>query len=114
MEILQFIAWAAIFGNTEIVEILAPLTDNPNAPNKLGDTPIHVAACNGSLEIVKILAPLTDNPNAPNSSYFLEYKNSRKMQPTDPTKWGVTPIYNARLGNHPEIVKILESFKTSS
>ena len=38
---------------------------NPNAPNKLGDTPIHCAAYYGHTEIVKILAPLTDNSNAP-------------------------------------------------
>ena len=38
---------------------------NPNAPNKLGDTPIHCAAYYGHTEIVKILAPLTDNPNVP-------------------------------------------------
>ena len=48
----------------EIVKILAPLTDNPNAPNKYGNTPIHRAAQNGHTEIVRILAPLTDNPNA--------------------------------------------------
>ena len=44
---------------------MAPLTDNPNAPDKDGDTPIYLAARNGLTEIVKILAPLTDNPNAP-------------------------------------------------
>ena len=38
---------------------------NPNAPNKLGDTPIHCAAYYGHTKIVKILAPLTDNSNAP-------------------------------------------------
>ena len=30
--------------NTEIVKILAPLTDNPNAPNNDGETPIYWAA----------------------------------------------------------------------
>ena len=71
----------------EIVKILAPLTDNPNAPNKWGYT-IHNAAHNGQTEIVKILAPLTDNPNAPN-------------------KWGYTPIHKAAQFGHTEIVKIL-------
>ena len=51
----------------EIVKLLAPLTDNPNAPNKYGSTPIHEAAMNGHTEIVKILAPLTDNPNTLNN-----------------------------------------------
>ena len=46
----------------EIVKILAPLTDNPNAPDEDGKIPIlrHT-------EIVKILAPLTDNANAPDN-----------------------------------------------
>ena len=30
---------AALNGQTEIVKILAALTDNPNAPNKNGQTP---------------------------------------------------------------------------
>ena len=33
------IYWAVCAGNTEIVKILAPLTDNPNAPNKNGESP---------------------------------------------------------------------------
>ena len=45
--------------NTEMVKILAPLTDNPNAPNEDGETPIHEAAFYGHTELVKILAPLT-------------------------------------------------------
>ena len=49
----------------EMVKILAPLTDNPNAPDEDGDTPINWAAYKGHTEMVKILAPLTDNPNAP-------------------------------------------------
>ena len=81
-------------GHTEIVKILVPLTDNPNAPNNHGYTPIHKAAWHGNTEIVKILAPLTDNPNAPN-------------------KEGYTPIYFAAYKGHTEIVRILKSFKTS-
>ena len=34
---------AARNGHTEIVKILAPLMDNPNAPNNVGDTPILMA-----------------------------------------------------------------------
>ena len=48
----------------EIVKMLAPLTDNPNAPNKNGETPIIWAARYGHTENVKILVPLTDNPNS--------------------------------------------------
>ena len=63
MDRLQFsitsgaIYWAARNGHTEIVEILASLTDNPNAPNKYGNTPIQVAA-NGQIE--QILCPDLD------------------------------------------------------
>ena len=64
-ELRQIIYQAAQNGSTKIVEILAPLTDNPNAPDENGRAPIYWAALNGHKEIVKILAPLTDNPNAP-------------------------------------------------
>ena len=85
------IYWAARMGHTEIVKILTPLTDNPNAANNIGCTPIHVAACDGHTEIVKILAPLTDNPN-------------------DPNYYGETPVQVAK---NEEIRGILETFKTS-
>ena len=52
-------------GQTEIVKVLATLTDNPNAPNKVGETSIYWAVHKGHTEIVKILALLIDNPNAP-------------------------------------------------
>ena len=81
--------------DTEIVKILSPLTDNPNAADEDGETPIYRAACKGHTEIVKILVPLTDNPNAPN-------------------KDGDTPIHEAVKQGHTEIVKILKSFTKSS
>ena len=67
---------------------MAPLTDNPNAPDEYGITPIYWAANNGHTEIVRILAPLTNNPNAPDNI-------------------GNTPIYWAAMNGHTEIVKIL-------
>ena len=70
------------------VTILAPLTNNPNAPDDKGYTPIHWAAKNGHTEIVNILAPLTENPNTPDNS-------------------GKTPIYWAAYKGHTEIIKIL-------
>ena len=89
------IFWATIEGHTEIVKILAPLTDNPNASSNNGETPIYWAACNGHTEIVKILAPLTDNPNAPD---YL----------------GETPIFRAAQNGYTEIVKILAPFDRQS
>ena len=40
--------------DTEIVKILAPLTDNPNAPNEYGNTPILWAALKGQGHYNKI------------------------------------------------------------
>ena len=37
-------------GKTEVVKILAALTENPNAPDDSGWTPIHGAAENGYIE----------------------------------------------------------------
>ena len=56
--------WRPCNEDTEIVKILAPLTDNPNAGDNDGKTPIYWAAKNGRTEIVKILAPLTDHPKS--------------------------------------------------
>ena len=75
--------------SVKTVKILAPLTDNPNAPNNIGQTPIYWAAFYGHTEIVKILAPLTDNPNAPN-------------------KHGKTP---SSVTKNVEIKRLLETFK---
>ena len=66
--------------DTEIVKILAPLTDNPNAPDTFGDIPIIVAAANGLTEIVKILASLSDNPNAPDSLEILQLLRQHQQQ----------------------------------
>ena len=74
--------------DTEIVKIFAPLTNNPNAPDKDGETPIHKAARRGNTKIVKILWSLIDNPNAPD-------------------KYGKTPLYWAAQYEYTENVKIL-------
>ena len=79
-------------GHTEIVKCLAPLTENPNAPDQEGKTPIYLAAQFGHTEIVKFLAPLTENPNAPDND-------------------GKTPI---EIAKNAKIRRILESFETSS
>ena len=58
------------YGNINIVKVLAPLIENPNAPPPLGRTPIHWAAYYGHLDVIKFVAPLTENPNAP---YYTHY-----------------------------------------
>ena len=35
----------------EVIKYLAPLSDNPNAPDNFGFTPIHSAAYDGKLEV---------------------------------------------------------------
>ena len=47
-----------------MVKLLMSATDNPNAANIDGITPIFRAAINGHLEIVQVLIPSTINPNA--------------------------------------------------
>ena len=49
------IYWAALKGHTEIVKILAPFTDTPDAPNKSGCTPSFVAK---NTEIQRFFKPL--------------------------------------------------------
>ena len=112
----------------EIVKIIVPLIDKPNAPNKkYGWTPIDSAAQNGHTEIVKFLAPLIDNPNAPNKNgwtplHCAAHRGFTKIvkilapltsNPNATDKDGNTPIFLATSHGHTEIVKILESFKTS-
>ena len=71
----------------EIVKILAPLTDNLNAPDEYGRTPIQMAAIRGHTEIVRILAP---------------FVNILFASPI-----GGTPLHEAARSGHTEIVKIL-------
>ena len=109
--------------DTEIVKILAPLTDNPNASDGYGNTPINWAARNGHTEIVKILASLTDRPNAPNDcgntpinwaarnghTEIVKILASLTDRPNAPNNCGNTPINWAASNGHTEIVKILTS-----
>ena len=50
-------------GHLEVVKILAPFLENPNANYDESHqlTPIFRAASRGHLEIIKFLAPLSDN-----------------------------------------------------
>ena len=61
--------WAAEQGNFEMVKVISPLMENPNATmlwTKYGGafTTINAAAKNGHLEIVKFLVPLSNNLDA--------------------------------------------------
>ena len=113
----------------EVVNILAPLTDNPNNPDKIGETPIYMAATRGHEEIVKILAPLTKNPNALNRWAFgytpihvaARWGHTEIVttlaaftdDPNAPDALGRTPIYMAADEGHIEIVKILAPWSSN-
>ena len=62
------IYWAAFKGHTDIVKILAPLIDNPNAPNDHGVTPSKVAY------------------NAEIRTFLKSFNTSRKRKAGSPTK----------------------------
>ena len=107
--------------DVQVLKMLAPLTDKPNAPDKSGYTPIQWAAKNGHTEIVKILAPLTDNPNAPDKSGYTPIQWAAKNghtelvkiltpltnNPNSPNDYKRTPIHSAAQNGHVEIIKIL-------
>ena len=76
------------------MKLLMKSTDNPNAPDNNGVTPIFVAAQNNHIEIVKILMKATDNPNAAMNN-------------------GSTPMSIATQKNHQEIVQLLENYRFS-
>jgi len=67
---------------------LTPLSENPNAPDPDGFTPIQTAAKHGHFEVINILIPFSENPNAP-----------------DP--YGFTPIQTASSFGYSEVVRIL-------
>ena len=56
---------AARRGYLNIIEFLAPLSDDPNSADADGSTPILWAASKGHENVIKYLAPLTKTPNAP-------------------------------------------------
>ena len=113
--------WRSFDEDAEIVQILAPLTENPNARYGCGSTPIHWAACYGHTKIVKILVPLTHNPNAPDNYehtpiYHAACNGNTEIvkilapltdNPNAPDDIKQTPIYWAARNGHMEIVKIL-------
>ena len=76
------------FLHVDVVKALAPLIENPNAPDKDGITPIHHASYWGQLDVIKFLALLTETPNAP-------------------ANFGVTPIHIAATEGHLDVIRFL-------
>ena len=112
-------------GNQGILQLLAPIMPNPNAPDKDGQTPIHIATfCKYGFEpIVHILAPLVPNPNACDKKGgtpilyaardgnigIIRFLIPLADNPNEPQNQGVTPIQAAAANGELEIVKILAS-----
>ena len=88
-EVLQLSKDHPEFLHVDVVKALAPLIENPNAPDKDGITPIHHASYWGQLDVIKFLALLTETPNAPNNF------------------GGVTPIHIAATEGHLEVIRFL-------
>ena len=114
--------WEPTDEDTEIVKVLAPLTDNPDIPDDPWRTPIFLAAQRGNTEIVKILAPLTKNHNArTNVGVFTPIQVAASKghteivkilapltdNPNRPDEGNNTPIHLAAIKGHTEIVEIL-------
>ena len=107
----------------EIIKIIVPLIDNPNATDQDGYTLIRYAAIFRHTEIVKILAPLMDNPNSPDNQgntpiHFAACSGHTHTEiakifinltdnPNAPNNDGETPIYWAAVNGNTEIVKLL-------
>ena len=58
---------------------MVPLSNDPNAPNPAGYTPIQLAAKKGMVKIVKILAPFSDDPNETDPD-GLQFKGQWEME----------------------------------
>ena len=69
--------WIAGNGYTEIFKFLAPLTDNPNPPNKFGRTPYAVAGSMTKKDIQKLLQ--TYETSRKHKTGFTSAKPSKKQ-----------------------------------
>ena len=110
-----------IFQLPEIIKILAPLTQNPNAADPGGWTPINRAAKERNFEIIEVLAPLTENPNAADPEGWTPINRAAKdgnfkiiqllapltNDPIAPDPEGWNPIHRAALYGNKEIIELL-------
>ena len=71
--------WNPKHGEIEFIKSLAPLTENPNKPNKDGDTLIHFAAICDRVDLIKYLVSLVDNPNIPNKNGVTPIQTAAKQ-----------------------------------
>ena len=104
----------AMRGTVKMMKILIPLTDNINAPNANGFTPIMRA--HSRPEMMKLLAPFSNNPNVPDqegwtpiqfaalqgslSDEIVGILGPRSDNPNAPDPLGVTPLQRAYMNGH--------------
>ena len=50
-------------GHAEVIKILVNYTEDPNAPDREGRTPMEIATQNEDFEIMKILEPFASTPS---------------------------------------------------
>ena len=94
------------------------MTDNPNAPDEYGNTPIYLAASWGYTEIIRILAPLSDDPYVPDESKNEEirrilkyFKKKHNPRPSASKKWVYT-INRISYYNQIVLLSIINLFKS--
>ena len=81
---------------TDIIKILSDYTNNPNAQDNFGETPIQIAAMKGHTDVVITLAAMGGEDDSSTT-------NSNNL--ANKHKW--TPIHRAAMNGHTEIVRAL-------
>lgn len=106
---------AAKNGHAEIVKILAPMVNNPNASvfinheiDQVGRcTPIHIAAINGHADVIDILAPLVENQEEYEEGSINEIGT---LLNGNGFPYTCLPIESACVEGHKNVVKVLQSY----
>ena len=110
--------------NAGVLQILAPLTRNFNAPKATGlqETPILDACENGHIDVVKALAPLIKKPNSPtykeghtpiNMAAIMDeidvirYLMPLSETPNEASENGDTPIHHLAMAGQLDGIRIL-------
>ena len=120
---------ATVYGDTNMITVLAPLIGNPNEQIQCNNdsspaTPIHIAAINGREEALKALVTFTGNVNIVDTwgrtpmhaaadfghINILKFLAPLMENPNVPDNKGKTPIDHAKLRGHDEFARILQSY----
>ena len=88
--------WLDLGHCIDIIKILSDYTNNPNAQDNFGETPIQIAAMKGHTDVVITLAAMGGEDDSSTT-------NSNNL--ANKHKW--TPIHRAAMNGHTEIVRAL-------